>query len=169
MRLFNISLFIGKRKDGGPKSHVTGYFFEIKSLFTLALLRFDNGTREAFHSHAFNCISWVIKGKLLEQFYDLTERLHITGKVLVTRREDLHRVESIGTSWVLTLRGPWQNYWWEVVPRSLQYDKLLMLATGREVCWEYPLFSKGGRIRTEDVQAFEDAGLALTAGPRTLP
>ena len=42
-------------KDGGPESTVWGYFLiEIKSLFTIVLLHFKNGSREAYHNHAFN-------------------------------------------------------------------------------------------------------------------
>jgi len=47
MRLFQ------KAKDGGPESPVDGYFLiEIKSLFSIALLKFNNGGRENYHTHA---------------------------------------------------------------------------------------------------------------------
>mgnify|MGYP001575993171 CR=1 FL=1 len=51
-------------KDGGPESHVWGFWLiEAKSLFSIVLLRFENGTREAYHSHAFNSLSWVLRGR----------------------------------------------------------------------------------------------------------
>jgi hypothetical protein len=52
-------------KDGGAESTVWAHWLiEIKSLFSVALLRFEDGTRDAFHSHAFGCVSWVICGRL---------------------------------------------------------------------------------------------------------
>ena len=60
MKLFH------KSKDGGPDSNVTGYWLiEWKKAFSVVLLRFDAGTREAYHNHAFNAISWILKGELL--------------------------------------------------------------------------------------------------------
>lgn len=50
-----------KMKDGGGDSTVTGYFLiEIKSLFSVVLLRFDGESRDAYHEHAFNCVSWLL-------------------------------------------------------------------------------------------------------------
>lgn len=44
--------FFSKASDGGKDSGVTGFFlFEIKPLFSIVLLHFRNGTREAYHSH----------------------------------------------------------------------------------------------------------------------
>ena len=49
MKLFH------KSHDGGKNSGVTGYWLiEWKSGFSIVVLRFSKGTREAFHSHAFN-------------------------------------------------------------------------------------------------------------------
>ena len=106
---------LGHRKDGGPKSHVGGWFIEAKSVATLALLKFLPGTREAFHEHAFNCITLVIgPGHLEETFTDGRERHHYPGTMLVTRKTDFHQVNSVGTTYVLTLRGPWTSTWREV-------------------------------------------------------
>lgn len=57
-----------KSKDGGPKSNVTGYWLiECKTLFSIVLLRFSEGTRESYHNHAFNAVSWVLSGALYEK------------------------------------------------------------------------------------------------------
>lgn len=65
------------RKDGGPLSKSWGLFIiEIKSAFSVVLLRFENGTREAYHTHAFNATSWVLRGYLVE--YIPLEDRHIT-------------------------------------------------------------------------------------------
>lgn len=107
--------FMSHGKDGGPESTVWGlWFVEIKSLFSVALLRFEGNSREAYHSHAFNCLSWVLKGKLVEN--------HLAGDVeehtpsllpVVTKRETFHMVHSCGTTYVLTFRGPWSKTWRE--------------------------------------------------------
>jgi len=107
-------LVIGK--DGGPDSNVDGVMFEIKRLFSIGILRFKDGSREAWHSHAFNCWSVVLKGRLLEMFFDpsLSYNEFKTGDFIYTKREDLHKVASVGTSYVLTVRGPWKKTWVDV-------------------------------------------------------
>jgi predicted metal-dependent enzyme (double-stranded beta helix superfamily) len=110
--------FLKKGKDGGKESHVWGYWLiEAKSLFSIAILRFDPGTREAYHNHAFNCISWVLKGKLEEQhLQDNKVEFHTPGlKPIITKRNTFHKVFSHGTTWVFTIRGPWSDKWKENV------------------------------------------------------
>lgn len=59
--------FLYYGKNGGPESRVWGYFLiEIKSLFSIVLLRFENGSRDAYHTHAFHCFSWLLRGHLTE-------------------------------------------------------------------------------------------------------
>ena len=128
--------FLNIGKDGGPESNVTGYWLaEIKSLFSVALLRFDDGSRDAYHSHAFNCISWVLTGKLEERHLELdhTERVdnHTPSlRPVITRRSTFHRVISRGTTWVLTFRGPWSKEWHEYDPHEGKYTTLTF---GRKV------------------------------------
>ncbi len=114
-------------KDGGPESKVWGYFFEIKRLFSVVLLRFEDGSREAYHSHAFNSWNWVLKGRLHE--YVMTDH-NETGTLVQghtnhykpgwhpvkTLRSTFHKVRSEGRSWVLSIRGPWSKTWQELVP-----------------------------------------------------
>lgn len=121
---------IGKYKDGGNESNVTGWFVEAKSFLTLALLRFSTGSREAFHSHAFDCVSLLLKGTLVETFLDGSTITHTAPKLIITRQRDLHKVYSVGTSWVLTLRGPWNalRKWYEV--RGL--GTLVRMSDGRK-------------------------------------
>lgn len=53
----NRVLFCQWGKDGGPESKVWGlWVLRIKTLFTVVLLKFENGTRDAYHSHAFGSI-----------------------------------------------------------------------------------------------------------------
>lgn len=107
--------FFFKAKDGGPLSRVTGYWLcEGKKSFSLALLRFDDGTRDVFHSHAFNSLSLVLgPGYLREQHLDGPEEVHGSLAVVRTLRETFHQVRSVGTTWVLTVRGPWTESWLE--------------------------------------------------------
>lgn len=102
-------------KDGGPKSRVWAYFLENKKLGSIGLLKFKDGSREAFHSHAFDCASLILgPGRLKEVFKDGRVRFHLPFKFLVTRKDDFHKVYSKGTTWVLTVRGPWDPTWEEV-------------------------------------------------------
>jgi hypothetical protein len=117
-------------KDGGPESHVTGYWLvECKTLFSIVLLRFDDGTRDAYHTHAFNALSWVLRGHLVERYktqHGTAQRWYLPSLVpILTRRERFHQVQSRGTSWVLSLRGPWVATWREG------------LADGRELALTY--------------------------------
>lgn len=113
-------LLFSKGKDGGPESKVEGYWLvQCKSLFTVALLRFDEGSREAYHSHAFNSVSWVLGGKLEEW---MLESLRVntylpSWKPIFTKRDTFHRVYGRAKkTWVLTFRGPWTDTWHENLP-----------------------------------------------------
>jgi hypothetical protein len=114
-----------KRKDGGGESTVTGYWLvEIKGLFSIALLKFDGASREAFHTHAFNCFSWVLRGHLQEHFFNGAERYHKPSwRPFITRRTDFHKVSSIAAkpSWILTFRGPWKKAWVEWRPNENRF------------------------------------------------
>lgn len=122
--------FLWRGKDGGPKSTVTGYWLaEIKRLFSVALLRFSNGSRDEYHSHAFNSVSWVLWGALVEEHLDGRIEVHRPSLwPVVTRRDTFHRVISLGTTWVFTLRGPWTPTWREYDPEA---DRYTTLAHGR--------------------------------------
>jgi len=119
-----------KNKDGGPESNVTGYWLiEIKSLFSIALLKFEHGTRDAFHNHAFNCVSWVLKGFLVEFHLDgHIQSYHPSIIPVITKRETFHKVFSHGTTWVLTFRGPWSKTWKENV-----HGEEITLTNGRKI------------------------------------
>lgn len=118
-----------KMKDGGPESTVTGYWLiEAKSLFSIALLRFDGKSREAFHNHAFNCISWVLSGNLTETMLDgRVQKYSPSWKPFITTREDFHKVDSDAQTFVLTFRGPWAKTWNEFT------DKFTTLTSGRKI------------------------------------
>jgi len=131
-------------KDGGPDSTVWGFWLiEAKALFSVALLCFENGSREAHHSHAFNSISWLLSGKLEEDvkvewkdtswgtlFAGWTEFYRPSLKPIITPRSRLHKVTSVGRSWVLTFRGPWASTWTEWNENTL---KTTVLTDGRKV------------------------------------
>lgn len=118
-------------KDGGAESTVWAHWLvEMKRLFSIALLRFEDGTRDAYHNHAFDSVSWVIRGELIEE--------HLTGRVEVhrpslkpfkTHKDTFHRVRSKGRSWVLTFRGPWERFWHEYHPSN---ERLVTLTDGRK-------------------------------------
>lgn len=126
MKLFSFS------KDGGPDSNVSGFFLvEIKSLFSIAVLKFANGSREAYHDHAFNCLSWLIQGKLIEHILGGGDTTYLPSfKPIRTEVETFHKVESVGNSYVFTIRGPWSKEWHEYIPETREY---VTLSEGRVV------------------------------------
>jgi hypothetical protein len=113
MRLLSIA------KDGGAKSTVTGFYvIEIKRLFSIVLLVFRPGAREVYHSHAFNAMTWVLRGVLIEQRIWPNElRLpEITNywprlRPKITTRDNVHRVHTPLWTVALTFRGPWSKTW----------------------------------------------------------
>lgn len=121
--------FFSKSKDGGPESPVDAFFlFEIKALCTVALLRFNQGGREAYHTHAFNAWTWFLCGDMVEQ--DINGEFYCYERSIlpkITRRNKNHRVRAFKTSWALTIRGPWSKTWTETVD-----GKNIVLTHGRK-------------------------------------
>lgn len=106
-------------KDGGPESKVWAYVgIEVKSLFSIILLRFEHGSREAYHSHAFNAMSWVLSGCLVEFVKEAREvnLYRPSVRPVFTSRDTFHQVRSRGRTWVLSFRGPWSRTWREYIP-----------------------------------------------------
>ncbi len=126
------SKFFFKRKDGGQNSTVTGYWlFEFKSLFSIVLLKFDEGAREAFHNHAFNALTWFVRGEVVEHYLDGSSK---TWKPSFwpkyTARDCFHKVFGVKTTYALSIRGPWSKTWKEFLPSENQY---VTLTNGRQV------------------------------------
>lgn len=123
--------FLKKMKDGGSESTVVGYWLvEIKSLFSICVLNFQGKSREAYHTHAFNAVSWLLKGQLNETMIDGSVRTYKPSlKPIITPRSDFHKVDSDSGSWVLTFRGPWVDKWKEFHPET---DRHITLTHGRK-------------------------------------
>jgi hypothetical protein len=117
-------MFFKLRKDGGPESRVWGFFFvELKSLFSVVLLVFKGWTREVYHTHAFNSVSWVLWGKLTEyrltnNGYDAVTEYRPSLRPIVTTRDNFHMVDPTGTAVVISFRGPWLLSWSEFDPAT---------------------------------------------------
>jgi hypothetical protein len=140
-------------KDGGPESRVRMWGLECKGLGSILLLRFEEGTREAFHTHAFNAWSWVLAGVLIEQtlpeknqplWYELLCKMDERGlsqftswagfgpsfRPIYTDRRRFHKVAGGSRgAWVLTFRSRWWTGWREYNPVTGQQTKL---ANGRK-------------------------------------
>lgn len=120
-------------KDGGPESLVWMWGIESKRFGSILLLKFGHGSREAFHTHAFNSISWLLKGRLVELLHpaDRAEVYRPSFRPIITKRSTFHMVlGGIGTNWVLSLRGPWRDEWSEYDPTTNVYSTL---THGRQV------------------------------------
>lgn len=149
--------FFRRAKDGGPRSTVTGYWLiEWKRVFSIALLKFGPGSRDEYHSHAFNSWSWILnRGVLLEEFKGGGTKTHWRSwRSIRTLREHFHRVFSVGTTWVLTFRGPWSKTWMEWDPAT---EKTTTLTDGRrEASSIYRRVDVQGRQRAKPFNFGED-------------
>lgn len=122
--------FFQKSPDGGKDSGVTAYFlFESKRFGSVAFLRFNKGTREAFHSHAFNAFTWWIKGSVTEEH--LTKepiKWYPSFKPKFTSRGCFHKIVADEVTWAFTIRGPWKDTWQES-----RNGELVTLTHGRKI------------------------------------
>lgn len=120
-----------KKSDGGPSSGVTGYFLiEWKAVFSIAILHFKEGSRESYHSHAFNALTWWLKGRVTERKLGGEEReFSPSFKPKYTPRENCHKVIAHRDTWALTFRGPWVDYWYE-----FSNGEKIKLTHGRKIC-----------------------------------
>lgn len=116
-------------KDGGPESKGWMWGIESKRFGSVLLLKFERGTRDAFHTHAFNAISWLLSGGLLEVEMGERDVTHRPGlRPIITKRSTFHKVYGLEKrSWAITLRGPWVNRWRESLP-----DRDIVLTHGRK-------------------------------------
>ena len=107
-----------KTKDGGKESTVDAYFlFEIKSLGSVAILKFNKGSRTNYHSHAFHALTWFLKGEMEETFKDGSSKEYARRLLpKFTRKGNMHKVIARKPSWCLTIRGPWSKTWEEFNP-----------------------------------------------------
>ena len=120
-----------KSYDGGPSSGVTGYWLiEAKNMFSIVLLRFSPGSREAYHNHAFNAVTWWLKGAVVEQHKDGRHILWKPSlKPKLTTKDCFHKiVASPAGAWALSFRGPWDKTWQEH-----KAGKTITLAQGRKL------------------------------------
>ena len=138
MRLFG-NRFLESRYDGGKDSPVTGYWLvEMKNWFSIALLCFNPGHRENYHSHAFNAYTWFLSGSVLEdRIVKDKQSIHQCrswGPSIIpkyTPKDNCHKVSVKGNKpvWALTFRGPWDKYWYEYNESD---DEIIVLTHGRK-------------------------------------
>ncbi|ATN93435.1 hypothetical protein [Pseudoalteromonas phage J2-1_QLiu-2017] len=143
MRIFGTRWF-EKVKDGGPDSPVDAYFLcEIKGLFSIAILKFNKGCREEYHTHAFGALTWFIKGSLVEEFWVRPSRWYTRSWLpKFTSRHKLHRVNAKEDSWCFTIRGPWSETWMEWNSKT---NTKTLLTHGRKVVKSGPIYDLGDR------------------------
>lgn len=118
--------------DGGAKSTVTGFWIiELKSLFSIVILKFNNGSRENYHSHAFNALTWFVKGSV--------DEYHKDGKVMTwkasfrpkfTPKTCFHKIFANEVAYAISFRGPWDKTWKEYSPTD---KKDITLTHGRRI------------------------------------
>jgi hypothetical protein len=133
--------FFYKKFDGGRESGVIGYFLiEWKILFSIGLLHFKEGSRENYHSHAFNACTWWLKGYVTENSleYMYKEERYVLGKPKnfspsikpkLTFRDKVHKIFAYEDTLAITFRGPWQNTWFEVNSKN----EIIVMTHGRKI------------------------------------
>lgn len=128
MRFFSVA------KDGGPESPVTGfYLIEIKWLFSIVFLKFNPGSRKNYHSHAFNALTWFIKGIVTEFIHHsiINDReWQASFKPKFTPRSCFHKIHCDKPAYAVSLRGPWSKTWEEYNPTN---KESITLTHGRKV------------------------------------
>jgi len=114
-----VKLF-AKAADGGKGSGVTAYFLiEWKRFFSVALLHFAPGSREAYHEHAFNAWTLWLKGYVLEYVMNIASgrderNLWWPYDLKYTPRNLMHKIiAGPEGAWCFTIRGPWVDQWRE--------------------------------------------------------
>lgn len=129
------------KPDGGKNSGVTAYFLiEWKILFLIGLLHFKKGSREAYHNHAFNALTWWLKGNVTEcklnalfsceevvKYEDLEKQYRPSIIPKYTSRNNFHKVVAHEDTYALTFRGPWKDKW-----NEFKNNKLITLTHGRK-------------------------------------
>ena len=118
--------------DGGKNSGVIGFWIcEIKTFFSIVILHFNKGTRENYHSHAFNAYTFFIYGRIEEQL--LNGNINIWKPSLYpkyTPRSTFHRVKALENTLCISFRGSWFNYWYEYSPNNNEY---ILLTNNRKI------------------------------------
>jgi hypothetical protein len=119
-----------KKPDGGKDSGVTAYFLiEWKILFSIGILRFKKGSREAYHNHAFNALTWWLKGKVTEEKINGEKKDFEAGlKPKLTSRDNFHKVIAHECTYALTFRGPWLDTW-----NEYKNSELITLTHARKI------------------------------------
>lgn len=115
--------------DGGLDSGVTGFWLiEWKKAFSIVLLKFAPGSREAYHNHAFNAVTFWLKGTVVEEDISGAKKSWKPGfRPKLTKREKFHRViAGDNGAWALSFRGPWNPTW-----REYRDQRYRTLSSGR--------------------------------------
>lgn len=124
--------FLWNDKDGGPESKGWIWGLEIKSLFSILVVRFLQGTRPVYHTHAFSAISWLFAGGLKEETLGYGSKKYFSSFIPIwTPWHRYHQVAGIpAQSWAITFRGPWRKTWTEYNPAT---QTAITLAHGRKI------------------------------------
>jgi hypothetical protein len=128
--------FFHKKPDGGKDSGVTGYFLiEWKIFFSIGILHFKKGTREAYHNHSFDALTFWLKGLVTEEKINPSNRSEKNRKNYknslipkFTSKSNFHKIIAHKDTYALTFRGPWKDTW-----NELRKENLVTLTHGRKI------------------------------------
>ena len=118
--------------DGGINSGVNGFWLiEWKPCFSLVFLKFNKGTRENYHNHAFNAYTWFLWGNVTEHHKDGRKlKWYPSLWPKYTPKECFHKVEAHEDTYAFSIRGPCDIMWKEY---NEEKDEEINLTHGREI------------------------------------
>ena len=126
-------MLLRKRPDGGKASGVSSWGIEIKWLFSIVLLKFEPNERVNYHSHAFNALTFWLKGDVSESRREDEWLTYIrrfkAGNIKYTSRKNVHKIYCNKPAWAISFRGPWKKEWTEVTPDG----EVIKLTHGRKI------------------------------------
>lgn len=97
-------------------------------------MKFNKGTREAYHKHVFDALTWWLWGSVIEHVFNennednnKVEKINWCPWILpkYTPCDNLHKIEALETSYAISFRGPWKDTWYELkqIKDTDQYEK----------------------------------------------
>ena len=92
---------------------------EWKKLFSIKLFHFHKteGSQDRFHTHAFNALSFLLKGNYTEEVLDGKKVLRLPrnrSKIIFIPKGQFHRITKSEGCRTLLITGPWDAEWSEL-------------------------------------------------------
>lgn len=113
--------------------------FECKYLFSIIIFNFieSDKVQDRFHTHAFNSVSFKLKGYYEEHILDENGETLIVPRHNVVKffeRDIYHAIGKSNDCWTLLLAGPWKQTWKEFFPNLRKIETLSWSRKTHQLC-----------------------------------